>query len=118
MDIEELAYRLQNPKARKLAVAAVIGLSLLSAAVWLYRDVSYLADEFGPSEGSLIVNINTASEDELRSVPGIGATRAAQIVAGRPYDSVDDLERIAGIGGKTLDSLRPFVTVEGETRKR
>jgi len=58
------------------------------------------------------------SEAELRSVPGIGATRAAQIVAARPYESVDDLERITGIGGKTLESLRPFVTVESKTRKR
>jgi competence protein ComEA len=51
-------------------------------------------------------------------VPGIGATRAQQIIAQRPHDDVDDLERISGIGGKTLESLRPFVTTEGKTRKR
>lgn len=118
MDIEDLAYQIRNPKARKIAVAIVVGITLFSAAIWLYRDVAFVAGGFGPAEGSLIVNINTASEEQLRSVPGIGATRAAQIVAERPYESVDDLERIAGIGGKILESLRPFLTVEGETRKR
>lgn len=118
MDLEDLANRIPNRKARKFAIAAVIAFGILSAVLWLYRDVSSITADFGPSEGSLIVNVNTATVVQLRSVPGIGATRAAQIVAGRPYEQVDDLERIAGIGGKTLDSLRPFVTVDGETRKR
>lgn len=39
-------------------------------------------------------------------------------IAGSGEIQRGDLERIAGIGGKTLESLRPFVTVEGETRKR
>jgi competence ComEA-like helix-hairpin-helix protein len=103
---------------RGLLVTVASVIAILSAAVWLLRDVKDVAETFRPGEGSLIVNINTASERELISVPGIGATRAAQIVAFRPYESVDDLERIAGISGKTLESLRPFVTVEGDTRKR
>ncbi|MEM7613247.1 MAG: helix-hairpin-helix domain-containing protein [Pseudomonadota bacterium] len=118
MEIEDLAYRIRNRKARKLAVGVAVAISVLGAAVWVYRDASFLANEFGPAEGSLIVNINTGTEEQLRSVPGIGPTRAAQIVAGRPYESVDDLDRIAGIGGKTLESLRPFLTVDEKTRKR
>jgi competence protein ComEA len=105
-----------DPQALLVATAAVIALA--SAAVWLIRDARDVADSFRRSEGSLIVNINTASESELVSVPGIGAARAAQVIAGRPYESVDELEKIAGIAGKTLESLRPFVTVDGETRKR
>lgn len=41
------------------AAAAVIGVA--SAGVWLYRDSMTLVGDFGPAEGSLIVNINTAS---------------------------------------------------------
>ena len=98
----------------------VIGaaIALASSAVWLARDTQSLVQGYGPTEGSLIVNINTCSRRELISVPGVGETRAAQIIAGRPYNSVDELDKVAGIGGKTLESLRPFVTVEGETRKR
>lgn len=100
-----------------LAIAGTV-IAVGSGAVWLIQDTRDLSASFGPAEGSLIVNINTASEEQLIAVPGIGATRAAQILAGRPYESVDDLSKIAGVSGKTLDSLRPFVTVEGQTRKR
>jgi competence protein ComEA len=103
---------------QKLLVTAVGVIAVATAAVVLLRDVKNLAGSGGASEGSLIVNINTASEAELISLPGIGETRAALIIAGRPYGSVDDLDRITGIGGKTLESLRPFVTVDGETRKQ
>lgn len=95
-------------------IAAVI--TVVSGAIWLVRDARDLSESFRPAEGSLIVNINTASSEELISVPGIGATRAAQIIAGRPYASVDELAKIAGIGGETLEGLQPFVKVEGDTQ--
>jgi len=111
------AVRRRIDLAGALAIAGMV-IAVGSGATWLIQDARDLSDSFGPAEGSLIVNINTASEEQLISVPGLGATRAAQIVAGRPYESVDDLSKIAGVAGKTLDSLRPFVTVEGETRER
>jgi type II secretory pathway component PulK len=101
---------------RILAIAGIV-IALISATIWLIRDARDLSATFRPAEGSLIVNINTASRVELISVPGVGATRAAQIIAGRPYAAVDDLAKIAGIGGETLEGLRPFVTVEGDTRR-
>ncbi len=99
-------------------VATTAVIVLASAAVWLIRVARDVAIGFRPTEGSLIVNINTGSDAELISVPGIGAARAAQVIAGRPYETIDELEKIAGVAGKTLESLRPFVTVDGETRQR
>lgn len=96
--------------------AAVIGVA--SAGVWLYRDARTLVGDFGPGEGSLVVNINTASQDELETIPGIGPTRAAQIIAGRPYASVDELAKIRGISAAQVEELRPFVRTDGETTKR
>lgn len=96
--------------------AAVIGVA--SAGIWLYRDTRSLVGDFGPDKGSLVVNINTASQDELETIPGIGPTRAAQIIAGRPYSSVDELAKIAGISQAQVASLRPFVTTSGDTTKR
>ena len=61
------------------------------------------------------VNINTASAAELEELPGIGPVLAARIVADRErnglFKSVDDLDRVSGIGPATLARLRPLVRV-------
>lgn len=57
------------------------------------------------------ININTASVDQLDTLPGIGLSRAQSIIDGRPYQTVDDLDRVPGIGATTLDRLRDLVTV-------
>ena len=59
-----------------------------------------------------LVNINTASAEELTALPGIGPTKAAAIINGRPYDAVADLERVSGIGPKTVETLAPLVTTK------
>lgn len=58
------------------------------------------------------ININTASVDELTTLPGIGPAKAEAIVEGRPYASVDDLDRVSGIGVKTIEQLRELITTE------
>jgi competence protein ComEA len=55
------------------------------------------------------IDINAASLDEVMRLPGIGRVTAQAIVAGRPYRSLADLDRVKGIGPKTLEKLRPFV---------
>lgn len=61
------------------------------------------------------VNINTASESELESLPGIGPSKAAAIVKFRvdngPFASVEQLDAVPGIGDATMATLRPLVTV-------
>jgi competence protein ComEA len=62
------------------------------------------------------VDVNSASAAELASLPGIGASKAAAIIAERdkkPFGSVDDLERVRGIGARTVEDLRGKVTVGG-----
>ena len=62
-----------------------------------------------------VLNLNTASQTELTRLPGIGETKAAAIVAWRQehgsFQTVEDLMAVDGIGEKTLENLRPYVTV-------
>ena len=71
----------------------------------------------GPAKSSLIVNINTASAQELESLPNIGSSRAEQIIAHRPYTSVDELSQVKGVTPRVIDQLRPFVKTDGATEK-
>ena len=61
------------------------------------------------------LNINTATVEELTSLPNIGPSRASAIVDYReregPFDSVDDLMNVGGIGEKITDSIRDLVVV-------
>ncbi|MBI3417519.1 MAG: helix-hairpin-helix domain-containing protein [Verrucomicrobia bacterium] len=59
-----------------------------------------------------IINVNTASVDDLTLLPRVNEALARRIIAGRPYAKVDDLLKIVGIGPKTLEALRPRVSVE------
>ena len=58
------------------------------------------------------INPNTASRDELMSLPGIGETMAARVIEARsqgPYVSIEDLRRVSGIGPKALEQIAPFL---------
>jgi endonuclease YncB( thermonuclease family)/predicted flap endonuclease-1-like 5' DNA nuclease len=54
------------------------------------------------------IDINTATEKELTTVPGIGHVMAARIIAARPFHSADDLKRVSGIGDKKYAQIRPY----------
>ena len=55
------------------------------------------------------INVNTATETELESLPGVGPKMAAKIIAGRPYSSMNDLDKVKGIGPSMLKKLEPRV---------
>lgn len=56
------------------------------------------------------IDLNTASQKDLESLKGVGPATAKKIIDGRPYKSVDELSR-AGVPAKTIESLKPLVTV-------
>lgn len=63
------------------------------------------------------VNINTATQDELDSVKGIGPGKAKAIIDYRtkngPFKSVEDLKGVKGFGEKSLAKLKGDLTVSG-----
>ena len=56
------------------------------------------------------VDLNNATQAELQSVPGIGASTAKKIIAGRPYSSVSDLSK-AGLSSKQVQGFSSMVKV-------
>jgi hypothetical protein len=60
------------------------------------------------------VDLNTASEKDLDSLPGVGPATAKKIIAGRPYSSVAGLSK-AGVSAATIKKITPLVTVSGGT---
>jgi competence protein ComEA len=68
-----------------------------------------------PDVSSGLVNVNTATLDELDTLPGIGPVLAERIIAERakrPFARVDELRRVSGIGPKKLEAIRALVTVD------
>src|SRR3954449_3960653 len=65
------------------------------------------------------VKINTATKEELTSLKGIGDKRAQDIIDYRTkngnFKSVDDLEKVPGIGPGIMKQIRPQVTTTGKT---
>lgn len=61
------------------------------------------------------VDLNTATEEQLVALPGVGKATAKKIIAGRPFSSVSDLSRV-GVPAKTITQLTPLVTVSTNTR--
>jgi len=53
-------------------------------------------------------DINTATEKELRLIPGIGPVMARRIIDARPFRSADDLKKVNGIGDKKYADIRPY----------
>lgn len=55
------------------------------------------------------VDLNTATLEQLEALPKVGPSLAKKIIAGRPYRSLADLDRVKGVGEATLRELAPLV---------
>jgi competence protein ComEA len=71
---------------------------------------------------SPLVNLNTATADQLEALPGIGPATASRIVEYRqkngPFKKLEDLMNIKGIGEKSFLKLKPLVTVAPARNER
>jgi competence ComEA-like helix-hairpin-helix protein len=66
-----------------------------------------------PQSGKLMprVDINNAPRETIETLPGVGPKLAQEIITGRPYKTIDELDRVKGIGPKKLQQLRSRVFV-------
>ena len=70
----------------------------------------------GEAAASRRIKINTATREELVTLPGVGETIAARIIAYRetngPFYDIGALREVKGIDDKTLEKLAPYICVE------
>ena len=105
--------RMRWPGAR--ALGPILALALAFVAI----PVSGLAADAALTGK---VNVNTASVEELQLLPGIGESRARDLVEMRKqrggFESLEQLKDVKGIGDASLERLRPYVRFQGKTTAR
>ncbi|HFI0715348.1 TPA: helix-hairpin-helix domain-containing protein [Streptococcus suis] len=101
--------------AQKLSDEAVVYVASKDENISVVTSTT-ASSAMSPEGNESKVNLNTATEADLQTISGIGAKRAADIIAYREanggFKSVDDLNNVSGIGDKTMESIRPYVTVD------
>ena len=105
----------------------ILTISLLTSGLWFVRSTGLFRTNRAASTAkqsstkqsltkqSLTVNINSATIEELLTLPGVGPVRANAIIAHRPYATIDELTKVSGITDRQLVELRPFVKTDGNT---
>jgi len=121
-------------KHRQILVVVLSGAILLGSGISLGVGISQLnvppsnlqSQGFSqfPSQTDLVaepvesfpINVNTSSAQELEALPGIGATKAAAIVAYRKdhgkFNNVSEIQNVSGIGPKTYAQIKDLITVK------
>lgn len=87
-------------RIRRVIAGIVCGLALAGGAQGLWA--------------ASLVNVNSATAEELARLPGIGPALAQAIVKQRaqePFAKLEDLSKVKGIGTKLVDKLRDQITV-------
>lgn len=127
-EIQKLEQLEQASKQKKLGAWAISGQSLTGPST-MPQPFAYASHSISATPVPLIatgspvevkrshskeapelgrINVNTATEKELKMIPGIGLALAARIIAARPFRSADDLKKVNGIGDKNYAKIRPY----------
>ena len=98
---------------KKMTIQTVMLLAVMAFCISLLTPANARA-----GSSSWVVNINTASVEELQLLPGIGLSKAKAIIKHRnksSFSEVEDLAKVKGIGKALLSKVRSRVTLKGKT---
>ena len=102
-----------NPQASRVLslflFAAVLAALVLGISTDTYAKKKKADEDTGKT--AALIDLNSADQKTLESLPGIGKSTANAIIAGRPYKSIDDLKRVKGMSDKKINAIRDQVTV-------
>jgi competence ComEA-like helix-hairpin-helix protein len=95
---------------RNTFAVLVLGLVLLAGGA-----------QAGTEGASALLDLNRATADQLETLPGVGAVKAAAILAERDsrggFQSMEELEAVRGIGPSLVAKLRPLVVIRSKKAK-
>jgi predicted DNA-binding helix-hairpin-helix protein len=97
-----------------LSVAALVAGATAISSSAAQSSQSKASSKASSADAGAKVDLNTASEKDLESLPAVGPATAKKIIAGRPYSSVGDLSK-AGVSASAIKKITSLVTVSGGT---
>ena len=121
MKLRRLAESLNLSKAEQRIVLALLALLIVGASARLWSQSSFMRSGAtvvrSPRAATVTIDLNAASWHDLVVLPGIGPKRAEQIVGlrselpGQRFSDLQQLTQIRGISTRTVDGIRPYVTL-------
>jgi comEA protein len=104
----------------KIAKTIFVAVFVLSLTIYLSRKVEvnkYLIKKTSSDKSySLRVNINSASEQELDNLPGVGPKLAKKIIEYRfihgSFENLDEIRAVKGVGVKKFSQIKSYLTVQ------
>ncbi len=113
-----------------MVCAAILGIASITGLLWSmstdskpihqyqseYQSVSHPSQPERPAAPArLLIDLNTADQSQLQLLPSIGPKLAQRIIDDRteqgPFTTLKDLDRVKGIGPKTLARLEEWITL-------
>jgi len=97
------------------------GLVISIMAVWLscagvLTTMAQVTPQGTTMTQTTMLNVNTATIDQLMTIKGIGQVTAQNIIDYRTtngnFQTVNDLDKVKGVGAKKIEMIRPFITVQ------
>ena len=99
-------------KRNWLAAVLMIGIATHAAPQW-----SFAKDAKPAASATAMLDLNTATLEQLNDLPGIGPSKAKAIVEGRPYTSLADFESKGIVANSAFDKFKDQVTVAAVAAK-
>ena len=106
-----------------MIAAAILGIAAIFGLVWSMTTTAkppethaqQVLESEQPAPASLLIDLNTADSDQLQLLPSIGPKLAQRIIDDRAengdYETLKDIDRVKGIGPKTIARLADWVTI-------